>query len=258
MCFTVQLSKIGFALLFVSNSFAIISCRFLPVKNFFQLFLKLFLFLSCSNFGSISCLPLSCQELFSRNFSVFAERRRRDLNPRAATNDLLPFQGSPFGQLGYFSKLPYLLSSSDIYLYRSQRQVILYLVSFMLSSTFLTFFKSFFIMYLTSGESGIRTHAPLRTNGFQDRLVMTTSISLHILFFNIFCAVLSAHVVFYHQISYLSITNLIFFSKNWTYSFNFRYMPIFTGIFPLFYSLFSLKNASAMTRSSGVVILILR
>ena len=29
-----------------------------------------------------------------------------------------------------------------------------------------------------SGEGGIRTHAPLRTNGFQDRLVMTTSISL--------------------------------------------------------------------------------
>ena len=38
MCFTVQLSKIGFALPFVSNSFAIVSCRFLPVKNFFQLF----------------------------------------------------------------------------------------------------------------------------------------------------------------------------------------------------------------------------
>ena len=31
------------------------------------------------------------------------ERRKRDLNPRAAINDLLPFQGSPFGQLGYFS-----------------------------------------------------------------------------------------------------------------------------------------------------------
>ena len=27
------------------------------------------------------------------------------MNPRAAINDLLPFQGSPFGQLGYFSKL---------------------------------------------------------------------------------------------------------------------------------------------------------
>ena len=31
---------------------------------------------------------------------------------------------------------------------------------------------------VSSGESGIRTHAPFRTNGFQDRLVMTTSISL--------------------------------------------------------------------------------
>ncbi len=31
------------------------------------------------------------------------------MNPRAAINDLLPFQGSPFGQLGYFSKLSYLI-----------------------------------------------------------------------------------------------------------------------------------------------------
>lgn len=107
MCFTVQLSKIGFALPFVSNSFAIIPCCFLPVKNFFSTFLKLFLFLSCSNFGSISCLPLSCQELFSflfdsslsdatrlfyhesfqmsRTFFIsFHQRRRRDLNPRTA------------------------------------------------------------------------------------------------------------------------------------------------------------------------------
>ena len=68
------------------------------------------------------------------------------MNPRAATNDLLPFQGSPFGQLGYFSKLPYLLSSSDIHLCRSQRQVILYLVCFILSSTFLTFLKSFYFV----------------------------------------------------------------------------------------------------------------
>ena len=27
------------------------------------------------------------------------------MNPCAAINDLLPFQGSPFGQLGYFSKM---------------------------------------------------------------------------------------------------------------------------------------------------------
>ena len=32
--------------------------------------------------------------------SLEDERRRRDLNPRAATNDLLPFQGSPFSHLG--------------------------------------------------------------------------------------------------------------------------------------------------------------
>ena len=30
-----------------------------------------------------------------------------------------------------------------------------------------------------TGEDGIRTHAPFRTNGFQDRLVMTASIPLH-------------------------------------------------------------------------------
>ena len=35
---------------------------------------------------------------------LIQKRRKRDLNPRAAINDLLPFQGSPFGQLGYFSK----------------------------------------------------------------------------------------------------------------------------------------------------------
>ena len=46
-----------------------------------------------------NCLELSFQTV------ILDERRRRDLNPRAAINDLLPFQGSPFGQLGYFSKL---------------------------------------------------------------------------------------------------------------------------------------------------------
>ena len=67
------------------------------------------------------------------------------MNPRAAINDLLPFQGSPFSQLGYFSMCLKI------------------------------------IMNIKNGEGGIRTHAPFRTNGFQDRLVMTTSIPLHIL-----------------------------------------------------------------------------
>ena len=83
------------------------------------------------------------------------ERRRRDLNPRAAINDLHPFQGCPFGQLGYFSE--YITR----YLIRSLK----------ISNS---------IVFLMSGEDGIRTHVPLRTNGFQDRLVMTTSIPLRV------------------------------------------------------------------------------
>ena len=45
----------------------------------------------------------SLSGLSSTFFKKFVERRKRDLNPRAAVNDLLPFQGSPFSQLGYFS-----------------------------------------------------------------------------------------------------------------------------------------------------------
>ena len=43
--------------------------------------------------------------------TVIVKRRWRDLNPRTAINSLLPFQGSPFGQLGYFSKSPYAIAS---------------------------------------------------------------------------------------------------------------------------------------------------
>ena len=100
-------STISFALPFVLNSFAIISWRVRPVKNFFQLFLKLFLFLSCSNSDILSHPTDCCQELFSflfysslsdatrlcyhesfqmsRTFFIsFHQRRRRDLNPRTA------------------------------------------------------------------------------------------------------------------------------------------------------------------------------
>ena len=79
------------------------------------------------------------------------------MNPRAAVNDLLPFQGSPFGQLGYFSKLSYTIA--------------IFAVIYPLG-----------IIKMPNGEGGIRTHAPLRTNGFQDRLVMTTSIPLQLIF----------------------------------------------------------------------------
>ena len=90
-----------------------------------------------------------CQALFYFFQNFYSERRRRDLNPRAAINDLHPFQGCPFGQLGYFSKCSR-ISTVTIKLFG----------------------------VISSGEDGIRTHAPFRTNGFQDRLVMTTSIPL--------------------------------------------------------------------------------
>ena len=121
---------------------------------FLIIFTRIFSILFLCRFSRISLNSLSFSFSLVKNFfilfrhfsvvfqlvkipflnSVLNKRRRRDLNPRAATNDLLPFQGSPFGQLGYFS--------------------------------------------IKNGEGGIRTHAPFRTNGFQDRLVMTTSISL--------------------------------------------------------------------------------
>ena len=49
-------------------------------------------------------LCLSTTFLFYFVHHLMSERRRRDLNPRAAINDLHPFQGCPFGQLGYFSE----------------------------------------------------------------------------------------------------------------------------------------------------------
>ena len=126
------------------------------------------------------------------------------MNPRAAINDLLPFQGSPFGQLGYFSKLPYTI------VFRFVLPEAFYIIScrFLFVKNFFNFFCKF--LFSTSGESGIRTHAPLRTNGFQDRLVMTTSISLHIYFF-VFCASLSAQDIFYHRMFLLSTPNFTFF-----------------------------------------------
>ena len=66
---------------------------------------------------------------------------------------------------------------------------------------------------LRSGEDGIRTHVPVRTNGFQDRRVMTTSLPLqnggaapfrlgsHLLF--------SREQMIYYQMT-LSLSMLIF------------------------------------------------
>ena len=163
------------------------------------------------------------------------------MNPRAAINDLLPFQGSPFGQLGYFSKRPrFVICISQITIshFRALYQVLTFLskslVHYIALSIYLssTFFKFFNFLNLTSGESGIRTHAPLRTNGFQDRLVMTTSISLQSALSN----------VLLHSIRYLRFCQ-----------------ALFKTFFTFFYIFFrSSKKAAATVISSGVVTLIFR
>ena len=73
-------------------------------------------------------------------------RRRRDLNPRAATNDLLPFQGSPFDHLG----------TSPCGYFR--------------------------LNFLINAETGIRTQGGVTLAGFQDRCLKPTRPSLHIYF----------------------------------------------------------------------------
>ncbi len=133
------------------------------------------------------------------------------MNPRAATNDLLPFQGSPFNHLG--------------------------------TSAWLIFQSLFCLrqisMFVPSGESGIRTHAPFRTNGFQDRLVMTASISLQTCFsiiqdkkrfvksfFNLFFLVFSYFLAVHQQLSYNIMAGSIcqhffyIFSKTFSGSFS--------------------------------------
>ena len=125
------------------------------------------------------------------------------MNPRAAINDLLPFQGSPFGQLGYFSKLPYAIAS-----FFYQKRFILYRVVFVLSRTFLTFFKSYFLNKRREWDSNPRALAdkrfsrPPRYDHFD--------ISPYIYFF-VFCTSLSAQDIFYHRMFLLSTPNFTFF-----------------------------------------------
>ena len=113
-----------------------------------------FLFLRkkrCEKADLSICLRMFCTAAAAH----FHERRRWDLNPCTGTSRLLPFQGSPFNLLG---TSPW-LNSSDMklsYLYRIHDSG----------------------CFLKDGEDGIRTHVPVKANGFQDRLVMTTSIPL--------------------------------------------------------------------------------
>ena len=190
MCFTVQLSRFIVSVSQTARSFyLILNC----LSRTFLIFLKHLVFRK-----------------------IKAEKE--GFEPSRRVNDLLPFQGSPFGQLGYFSKLPQIRRFTETTFFTLS---CLYLVLFVFTEepcalyrTFHLFVKYFFqnfLSNLTSGESGIRTHAPLRTNGFQDRLVMTTSISLHMLLTAFVVFSPPTQVIFQHQYPHLSTTFLHFF-----------------------------------------------
>ena len=84
------------------DSFYIISKCFMFVNNFFKLFFVAFLNLSNSNSDILSYIFLLVNNFFEVFFKSYfqAKRRKRDSNPRAAINDLLTFQASPFSHLG--------------------------------------------------------------------------------------------------------------------------------------------------------------
>ena len=127
------------------------------------------------------------------------------MNPRTAINSLLPFQGSPFNHLGTSAWL----------------RVILLLFTFSP------------LGQKVSGEGGIRTHAPLRTNGFQDRLVMTTSIPLRN------CLIIISHQA--NNVKHL----FLFFQKNFTPRESLAFIGFFQNIiiiFPYPYQIYLISN----------------
>ena len=71
MCFTVQLSKIIFRIAVCLKQLCYYIMLFSTCQEVFQLFLKLFLFLSCSNSDILSHPTGYCQELFLFLFDSF-------------------------------------------------------------------------------------------------------------------------------------------------------------------------------------------
>ena len=111
----------------------------------------------------------------------------------------------------------------------------------------LLFKNSKSIVFLMSGEDGIRTHVPLRTNGFQDRLVMTTSIPLRVSHLNQ-CEIYSIIRTSLCQPFFLHFWIFLFFYILGYFLF-YPQMRCHSGC---------CKYTLAISRSSGVVILMLR
>ena len=73
MCFTVQLSKIVFRIAVCLKQLCYYIMLFPACQELFSTFLKLFLFLSCSNFDILSHPTGCCQELFHFFFTALCQ-----------------------------------------------------------------------------------------------------------------------------------------------------------------------------------------
>ena len=73
MCFTVQLSKIVFRIAVCLKQLCYYIMSFPACQELFSTFLKLFLFLSCSNFDILSHPTGCCQELFHFFFTALCQ-----------------------------------------------------------------------------------------------------------------------------------------------------------------------------------------
>ena len=151
----------------------------------------------------ISCIEAYVNNFFRKklnNSYLQIKRRRRDLNPRAALTTYSLSRGAP-----------------------STAWVLLQYQALELS-----------LCMKVSGERGIRTLAPFRTNGFQDRLVMTASISLQVIFVR---RHQPATCTYYH---FTIIVSTSFFKKfeaifksSGVVIFRFSYAPIITFVLTL-------------------------
>ena len=120
MCFTVQLSKIIFRIAVCLKQLCYYIMLFSACQEVFSTFLKLFLFLSCSNSDILSHPTGCCQELFLFLFdsfviSVRSLRRNSDRIPPLAgfVNNFLNFSYNLFIRVIYHI--------SDSYSYRRNR-----------------------------------------------------------------------------------------------------------------------------------------
>ena len=253
--------------LLIRSSSDILSRRFSLVKNFF-----IFLFAVCFGFflpHKSAYLDYHINFSLSRTFFIFSFQffnvyfLNSESNGEGGIWTLAPLlttyslsRGAPSASLGTSPKCPCILHDVFLFILSSLPHIPNF------SAVHVHFQgkqkEVHSILNFPSGEGGIRTHAPSRTNGFQDRLVMTTSIPLHTpcSSYRLNCLVCPRDNVYSSIILPRMSTPFFYFFYFFAISSlkqplkHFDCSPEVVFYFRFF------KNTSAISRSSGVVILI--